>query len=426
MFDTTIEIALTIFMLLMLIAQLIAIRFRVPYTLVLVFIGIGAAGLSAAAFITNPIASELLTSIAWIKTLYGQLVSSGLFVGLIVPPLIFEAMMHIKRTELGKVIRPALALATVGVVLSTLVAGFVVWELAGVPLLIALIFAAIIAPTDTITVLQVFRHARVPKRLSAMMDLEAAFNDATAIILFSIVLSSIGLQNDYVIGGFATFLYSFFGGAFVGLAVGRAARWMHRRIDDKLVEIILTIAVVYGSYVLAEALGASGLIAVAITGLYFGNTTMKVAMTKGVRQAVVSFWEIAAFIGNAVAFLYIGFVANIAIFLSAAGLILIAYASTIIARIAAVYPIFAVSNHMARKIPGRWGNVAVLGGVRGAISIALVASLASSSVVSSSNLATITTMVLGVVFISLIVQVPLLSRYIAKLFGRYKTLHDVQ
>ncbi len=425
------EIALTIFVSLMLIAQLIALRFKVPYTVVLVFIGLGITALSTIVLSTGPISTAFFGSIQWIKSLYGQLVSTGLFVGLIVPPLIFEAMIHIKRNELSTVIRPALALATVGVLLSTAVATLVLWKLAGLPLIIALIFAAIISPTDTITVLQIFKHIKVPQRLATLMEIEAAFNDATAIVLFSIILSSIGLEHSPLLFNYIEiFLYNFIGGGVIGIIVAYAARYIHTKVDDKMAETTLTIAAVYGSYVLATGIGASGLIAVAIVGLYFGSSTMRYAVSKTVRGAILSFWEIAAFVGNAIAFLFIGFETNLALFATSGALIVVAFVSVVIARIATVYPIVSIFNNISKKakskIPFRWANIATLGGVRGALSIALLATLVASNDISNSYISAITTMVLGVVFISIIAQVPVLSGYSSKLFGRHKKSTDLQ
>lgn len=425
------EIALTIFVSLMLIAQLIALRFKVPYTVVLVFIGLGITALSTIVLSTGPISTAFFGSIQWIKSLYGQLVNTGLFVGLIVPPLIFEAMIHIKRNELSTVIRPALALATVGVLLSTAVATLVLWKLAGLPLIIALIFAAIISPTDTITVLQIFKHIKVPQRLATLMEIEAAFNDATAIVLFSIILSSIGLEHSPLLFNYIEiFLYNFIGGGVIGIIVAYAARYIHTKVDDKMAETTLTIAAVYGSYVLATGIGASGLIAVAIVGLYFGSSTMRYAVSKTVRGAILSFWEIAAFVGNAIAFLFIGFETNLALFATSGALIVVAFVSVVIARVATVYPIVSIFNNISKKakskIPFKWANIATLGGVRGALSIALLATLVASNDISNSYISAITTMVLGVVFISIIAQVPVLSGYSSKLFGRHKKSTDLQ
>ena len=418
MIDTTIEIALTAFVTLILAAQLIALRFKLPYTLVLVFLGIAITTLSTVVIGFGLIGQTLRFSISWINSIYSTLVNTGLFVGLIVPPLIFEGMIHIKSKELKVTLRPALVLATLGVVLSTIIAGILVWKIVGFSLISALLFAAIVAPTDTITILQIFKQVNVPSRLSTLMDLEAGFNDATAIVLFSILISSAGLGAVSILYGFEFFLYNFFGGVLIGFIIAIAAGWMHKRIDDKLADVILTIAAVYGSYVLATGIGASGLISVVIVGLYFGNSTLKYSISKETKQSIISFWEIAAFIGNAVAFLLIGFETNLALFYGAITVILVAYAATIIARILTIYPTFAIFKRFNKEMSTKWSHIATIGGVRGALSIALLATLTSANIVSPQDLSIITSMVLGVVFISIIVQVPILSRYSLRTFGR--------
>ena len=121
-------------------------------------------------------------------------------------------------------------------------------------------------------------------------------------------------------------------------------------MEDKVAETILTIVVVYGSYALAVGVGASGLIAVAVAGLYFGNNTIRTAMEPATREAVTIFWQIAAFLGNSVAFLLIGFQANIiTTFPQSIVIIIAAFAAVTIARAATVYPIF----RLFRKITGK-------------------------------------------------------------------------
>ncbi len=181
--------------------------------------------------------------------------------------------------------------------------------------------------------------------------------------------------------------------------------------------VILTVSAVYGSYVFASGPGVSGLIAVAVVGLHFGNVTMKATMGQEPRDAVLFFWQIAAFIGNSVAFLLIGFETNLVSLSQSFFLLLTAYLAVTQARAASVYPILAVFNKVGERIPIAWSNVAMLGGVRGALSIALAASLTASAVVSDSDVRTITTMVLGVTFLSIAIQTPLFSRYIEKNSG---------
>ena len=410
-------------MVVMLIAQIAAQKAKVPYTLVLVFVGLAVSALAAMSVApSNAMAVALQNAILQMRSLYTGLASGGLFVGLVVPPLIFEAMMHIQATDLRAVIRPSIVLATAGVLIATVIGGLVIWQLAGISLVVAFLFAAIVAPTDVVTVLEVFRRVNVPTRLAALMDTEAAFNDATAIVVFSIVVSSLSVTKVPVLSAVSFFGYSTLGGVVVGLLVALAARRISSLTEDKIAETILTISAVYGSYVFATGVGVSGLIAVAVVGLYFGNVTMKATMDAPSREAVTTFWEIAAFVGTSVAFLLIGFETNVVFLAQSALLVIIAYVAVTAARAASVYPILALFNQVGEKFPISWSNTAMLGGMRGALSIALVASLAGSALLSESDIQTITTMVVGVAFLSIVVQAPLLSRYIKKKFGSQQQL----
>ena len=184
--------------------------------------------------------------------------------------------------------------------------------IARLPFLVAFAFAALISPTDAAIVIEVFKRVKVPRVLSTLMESEAAFNDATGAIAFSSIIAlSVGSTGYTILGtssnsalysnsssiGFPTsiisssssaghdhlsfiiqaehFIILFFGGAAVGLAIAAATHRLHTLMNDPLSETSLTIATVFGSIVLANSLGVSGLAAVAVAGLYFGNITIK-------------------------------------------------------------------------------------------------------------------------------------------------------
>jgi len=418
---STIELALTGFVAVMLVSQVLSLKAKLPYTLILVFVGVGIAALATIPSLgSNSLTNAVQNVISQMGAFYNTLVEGGLFVGLVVPPLIFEAMVHIRTPDLRAVIRPSVVLATAGVVIATLVAGLALWQVAGLSLTVSFLFAAIIAPTDVVTVLEVFRHTVVPSRLAALMDTEAAFNDATGIVIFTVVLSSIGAERLSILSSLSQFGLTTLGGAAVGFLIALGARRVSALVEDRMAEVILTVSAVYGSYVFASGLGVSGLIAVAVVGLYFGNVTMNATMAQDTRDAVLFFWQIAAFIGNSIAFLLIGFETNLVSLSQSIFLIGTAYLAVTLARAASVYPILAVFNQVGERIPIAWSNVAALGGVRGVLSIALAASLTASTVVSGPDVSTITTMVLGVAFLSIAIQTPLLSRYINRMFGNQK------
>lgn len=414
----SVEIVLTGFLLVLVTSELLSVKTKLPYTLVLVFVGIGITAFASLSTLgSNVFTTTVIGTVSQMRSVYDSLVQGGLFVGLVVPPLIFEAMMHVDVQSLRSVVRPSIVLATVGVVVATLVCGVILWQLVGLSLVASLLFAAIISPTDAVTVLEIFRRSKVPLKLSTLMEVEAAFNDATAIVIFSILSSSVGVPGIPVLTSLQRFAFTLVGGAAIGFVVALAARRVHSAIDDRIAETILTVSAVYGSYVFASGLGMSGLVAVAVVGLYFGNVTIGSTVSPSARDTILTFWEIAAFLGNSVAFLMIGFETDLGAMYQAIIPILSAYFAVTVARAASAYPILAIFSQVGEKIPISWSNSAVLGGMRGALSIALAASLGALAIIPRSDVGTITTMVLGVAFLSLTIQAPLLSRYLRTRFG---------
>ena len=422
----SIELIVAAFLLMAFLAAVLSTRLRIPYTLVLVLTGI-AITVVASSFTLEGGSFENL--ISQLRSLCAQLLEGGgggLFVGVVVPPLIFEAMIHLRASDLRAVIKPSLALATVGVLIATSVGGLILWKGVGLSPYVSFLFAALIAPTDAVTVLEVFRRVKVPSKLSTLLDTEAAFNDATGIVLFTIILSTVGLQKVAVTQTVLSFGFILGAGVLIGLAVAFLGEVLSSLIADRVAETILAVAVVYGSYALATGIGASGLIAVAVAGLYFGNFTMRSAMETASKEAVTTFWKIAAFLGNSIAFLIIGFETNIITLSQSVLIIVAAYAAVTLARAATVYPILAVFNKFGDKISVVWRNIAMLGGVRGALSIALVATITTSAVISKGDINTINTMVLGVAFISIVFQVPLLFRYVRKKIPQTDTVSETK
>jgi len=409
----SVEALVSVFLAVMLVASIISSRARVPYTLVLVILGIVlsvASGLFSGGTIQQ-IVSQINSFFTGLTGAQG----GGLFVGLVVPPLLFEAMIHVKSSDLRAVARPAFVLATIGVVISTIIVGFILWKVAGLPYLVSFLFAAIISPTDTATVLEVFRNAKVPSKLATLMDTEAAFNDATGIGVFSIILASATLGKVSLVSAASEFAVLFAGGALVGLVVAFLAEVLSSLLTDRLAQTILTITAVYGSYALASALGVSGLIAVAIVGLYFGNFTIRTTLGPSTRETVDLFWQVAAFLGNSIAFLFIGFSTDIFRLAASISSIVLAYIAVTAARAASVYPILTIFDRFGEKIPLKWRNVSMLGGMRGALSIALAVSIPTVAIAGADE-SQLTTLVLGVAFISISIQAALLYRYIKRRF----------
>jgi CPA1 family monovalent cation:H+ antiporter len=267
----------------------------------------------------------------------------------------------------------------------------------------------------------------VPGSLAALMDSEATFNDSTGVIAFtsvlaiaagsgSVILGSPNAINAADLGSLAIgqaehFAIVFLGGAGIGLAVAAGTHRLHSLTDDPFSETALTVATLFGSVVLANALGVSGLIAAAVAGLYFGNVTIrrKEVISERTRESAFNFWEMIAFFANSAAFLYLGLTMDLFKVSQNLPLIALAFAAVIGARAASTYPILAFTSRIGEKIPASWRNVVFLGGMRGAVSVALSASLPDSEFKSL-----IQTLTFGVVLSSLIIQYIALTAYVKR------------
>jgi CPA1 family monovalent cation:H+ antiporter len=392
------EIIITVFLAIALAASIVSLKTKIPYTVILVLAGVALAAFS-------------ISSLTGVDVIYNQLSGEGIFVGLVLPPLLFETAMNIKPDGLRPIARPALGLATIGVVIATVVGGVLLWLVGRVPLYPAFLFAAIISPTDTATVLEVFKRVKVPERLSTMMDTEAVFNDATGITIFTLLLTSFGGATFNVFSAGFDFLFVFGGGALIGLGVAFAANRLLRVIHDPISESILTLVAVYGAYSLASSLGVSGLIAVATAGIGYGFASSRSDDPER-REYVRNFWNILAFFANTVAFLFIGLGTNLGQLFTFIIPIGIAYLSVMAARLVSVYSILGVTKVDGKRIPRTWKRTALLGGMRGALSIVLATSLPAD--LPQKEL--IVTVVLGVAFISITFQGFFLERYARRAF----------
>jgi len=325
---------------------------------------------------------------------------SNLIIGFVVPPLIFEAAMRTRFETFRTVEKTVVSLAILGVVISAIVSGLVVNIALGLPLGAALMFGVIISPTDPVSVVNVLKRVRAPERLTTILESEAYFNNATPVILYSIA-TSLTFNPVQDVG---TFAYTLAGGGAVGFLVSLIAELLHRLITEPLAETSFTIAVMFGSYVFAESLGMSGLIAVPIAGLYMGNRTMRTAMSEETRTTMTRFWEVVTFVATSFAFLLMGLKADFALLITYGPLIIAAFLAIVVARIISVYPIIGLTNMMGERIPHSWTRLLAMAGLRGAVSVALALSLPESSFKD-----TLVAMTFGVALLSLVVQAEILQ-----------------
>ncbi len=318
--------------------------------------------------------------------------------------LLFAGALHVDFSELAARKWAIGALATLGVLLSTFIVGTGMWFLLGllglsIPYAYALVFGALISPTDPVAVLGVLKTVSVPKPLEAKIAGESLFNDGVGVVVFAILAAL--AAGDAMGPGDVGILFAeeALGGALLGGVAGYVAYRAMRGIDDYALEVLITLALVVGTYTLAYKLNTSGPIAVVVAGLFIGNHGVKHAMSETTRDHLSKFWELIDEILNSVLFLLIGLEVLVVGFdLRFAWAALGAVPLVLGARFISVgVPIALLSlKHEFTK-----GAIPVLtwGGLRGGISVALALSLPESA---EKNL--ILVMTYGVVIFSIVVQ----------------------
>ena len=362
---------------LLLVVSVVAIlvrRFRIPYTVALVLAGL------ALSF----------------RERLGIELTPELILTLLLPPLVFEAALHIRLLDLRRQMGLIALLAVPGVVLNMLVVGGVLSLGAGLPLGLAFIFGALIAATDPVSVVAIFRRLGAPKRLEVLLESESLFNDGTAIVLFSLAIEAVSSGKFSLFSATADFVRVAGGGILVGLALGWLISRLLAQVDDYLVETTLTTVLAFGSYLVAEQFHMSGVLAVVAAGLMSGSLGER-EMSPTTRILLTNFWEYVAFLANSAVFLLIGLDLEIAALISRWQLILWAIAAVLISRAISIY----ILTRVDRSLPGSWRHVLFWGGLRGAIALALALSLPESLGITRE---TMIVMAYGVVLFSLVVQ----------------------
>jgi CPA1 family monovalent cation:H+ antiporter len=336
---------------------LVSDRARVPLTVLLVIIGFVLGAVGDAIGVERPLEGEAFEQV---------------LVFIFLPVLVFEAALGLNVRAFARNLVPIVVLAIPALLISAVVVATGVHMVLGIPLVVALLFGALISATDPVAVVAVFRSLGVPERLLTIVESESLLNDGVTIVLFEILLAIALGETISVAQGVWDFVLVFFGGAAIGAAVGMLAAFLLPWLD-RLLAATLSVTVAYGAFVLAQdVLGFSGVTAGVGAGLVLAAFAPSRA-SSAVRELWEQLWEMLGYIANALLFLLIGLAIQPALLVEKAGAIALAVVLVLVARVAGVVPLISLLERLSNieRVGRRNEAVMIWGGLRGGVALAL-------------------------------------------------------
>lgn len=381
----------------------LAKKSSIPYTVILVIIGI--------------LLSELALFWTPLAVVQNIKLTPELVLFVFLPTLIFESGLKLDSRQLVKDLAPVLMLAIPALVISTSIIGFGIWFFLSVDLLTALLFGALISATDPVAVISIFQELGTPQRLTTLVEGESLLNDASAIVLFSILLGLIvaGEGNDFqVSSSIYEFVKVFFGGLAIGALTGLIVCSLVNRIEFSTAAIIaLSMGAAYASFIFVEHnLHLSGVMAVVAYAVVFGLLGSP-KLSQQSRHALTETWEFLVFIANTLLFLLVGIAISLSSLLSNLGAIIIAIILVLLTRAIAIYSLVPATVRIFKlpQISLAEQTVMWWGGLKGGLAIAIVLSIPDSL----NGKEFLLNLTLGVVVFTLLVNAPSIKTLLAKL-----------
>ncbi len=366
------------------IVALIVRRLPVDYTVGLVLFGLGVGiFLPAGEFAVSP---ELV-----------------LFV--LLPGLVFEASYRLELDELRRTFGGVAILAIPGVLISAAVVALLLHLAMGLRLELGFVVGAMVSATDPVAVTATFRRLHAPRRLATLVEAESLFNDGTGLVVFAIAVGAVGAGVEPAMAIW-TFVTTLAVSAAIGLTVGYLGSRVGATLDDHLIELTISLVTAYGTYLIADSLHQSGIIATVVAGIILGNRGRHAGKAPRTLEAIDTVWEFVAFLFTALVFILIGLATPLSTLLDSLPWIGWAVVAILIGRAIVVYVLVGSASRLRHAwsesgpIPLAWLHVMFWAGLRGAVASAMALSL-PASLPERSLLVAIT---FGVVLFTLLVQ----------------------
>jgi len=389
-------------------------KLPIPYTVILIVIGIGLAKLSAVWHPLEPLQHFHLTP--------------DLVLFVFLPALIFESSLNLNARQLIKDIAPVLTLAVPALLISTAAIGVVLWlVLPEIDFIVALLFGALISATDPVAVISLFKELGTPERLTVLVEGESLLNDATAIVIVTILLGLYGASadNGWSIAGTAVgqFIVVFFGGVLVGAVFGLVISWMMTRFAHEISAVlILSLVLAYLSFVIAEHnLHVSGVMAVVSCAVVFGIFGMP-RLSREAVDVMHETWEFIAHICNTLLFLFVGLLVDLGSLVDDFWYIMLAALLVQVARAANIYSFVPLTEKLFKLPHVTLGERHIMfwGGLKGGLAIAIVLSLP----VDLPGRELLIHLTLGVVLFTMLINAPTIRPLIKKLKANQHSIQE--